>query len=95
MAKPPGSGGNGQRELERQAAELAASNEALRQLRAEDQKNQAALQHFRTALDHSADAIFLIDRASLRFIDANSAPPAKAHSASPCRSICHASPITS
>jgi PAS domain S-box-containing protein len=77
LTKPPGTNGNreAQLELERQVAartaELTASNEALRQLREEDRKNQAALQRFRTALDHSADAIFLIDRASLSFIDAN------------------------
>lgn len=48
-------------ELERlvagRTAELAASN--------------AELQRFRDILDHSADAIFIVDRASLRFIDAN------------------------
>lgn len=38
-------------------AELAASN--------------AELQRFRDILDHSADAIFMVDRATLRFIDAN------------------------
>lgn len=63
------------RDLEQLVAErtieLTASNQALQQLLDEQEKNQASLQRFKVALDHSADAIFLVDRASLRFIDVN------------------------
>ncbi len=52
-------------------AELTASNQKMQRLLDEREKNQATLQRFRIALDNSADIIFLVDRASLRFIDAN------------------------
>lgn len=52
-------------------AELTASNQVMRQLFEAFEKNQATLQRFRTALDYSADAIFLVDRNNLRFIDVN------------------------
>lgn len=62
-------------ELERlvteRTAELTASNRKMQRLLDEGEKNQATLQRFRIALDNSADIIFLVDRASLRFIDAN------------------------
>lgn len=62
-------------ELERlvteRTAELTASNREMQRLLDEGEKNQATLQRFRIALDNSADTIFLVDRASLHFIDAN------------------------
>lgn len=62
-------------ELEKQVAqrtaELVAANQALQQQIAEQQSTYAELQRFRSTLDHSADAIFLIDRATMRFIDVN------------------------
>lgn len=64
-----------QDELEKQVAqrtaELMAANQALQRQIAEQQATHAALQRFRTMLDHSADAVFLIDRATMRFIDFN------------------------
>lgn len=58
-------------DLERHIAKLTASNKAMRHLLDEFEKNQANLQRFRVALDYSADAISLADRASMRFIDVN------------------------
>ncbi len=40
---------------------------------AELQERAADLQSFRTAMDASADAIYLVDRASMRFVDVNEA----------------------
>ena len=52
-------------------AELVAANQALQQQIAEQQATHATLQRFRATLDHLADAIFLIDRATMRFFDFN------------------------
>ncbi|MDP2827904.1 MAG: response regulator [Sulfuricellaceae bacterium] len=52
-------------------AELTASNRLMQRILDEQKATQSALQHFRSALDYSADSIFLIERASMRFIDVN------------------------
>lgn len=56
-------------ELEQRIDELTASNQIMRHML----DDQVAQQRFRSALDYSADAIFLIDRASMRFVDVNQA----------------------
>lgn len=64
-----------QDKLEKQVAirtaELSAANKALQQKLDEQQATNAVLQRFRATLDHSSDSIFLIDRATMRFIDVN------------------------
>jgi PAS domain S-box-containing protein len=39
----------------------------------ERKRREEDLRHFRTAMDASADAIYLVDRASMRFVDVNAA----------------------
>jgi len=60
-----------ERRVSKSHQELVTANQSLEEMKIEQQRNQSSLRRFSDALDASADSIYLIDRASMRFVDVN------------------------